>query len=150
MCSLTLILELVQLFIGRFSYGGQDSAIHIDNLSIYKITGLGGQKYRCTGQILGISPTARRGPLYYEVVEGIAVHSNGCRLVRGKIARAYTVHLDVMGGPFRGQVSSEHFQSTLGRCIGTNTGSAQLTHHGTNIDDFSFLPFDHILGHKLG
>src|SRR5690606_30446686 len=114
------------------------------------ITGPGSQKYRSPGKVDRVSPTARRGPLDNKIIEGVSLDPDRSGLLSGKIPGTDAVDLNIVGGPFGGQVPGQHFESPLGRRVGTYSVPTQFTHHGADVDDLPFPSLDHVLGHELG
>ncbi len=41
---------------------GQNTAIHIEDVAVYKVRGVRGQEHRWAHQVLRVPPAARRGP----------------------------------------------------------------------------------------
>src|SRR5690606_29963620 len=79
----------------------QYPAIHIQNLTVNKVTPATGQKNCRTLQIIRIAPLASGCALQNKFIQRIARCSNRCCLLGGKITRANAVHLDVVASPFR-------------------------------------------------
>ena len=59
-------------FSGLFANIGQNSSVHIEDVAVDKVGGVGGQKDRRTHQVLRVPPAARRGLGHDELVEGVA------------------------------------------------------------------------------
>ena len=67
-----------------------------------------------------------------------------CLLYTSDVAGADAVALDVVLAVFRSDVLGEHLQAALGCSVGGDGLTAQLTHHGADVDDLAAALCDHV------
>src|SRR5690606_26773268 len=140
----------IQLFSLWLSYRCQDAAIDVDDLPVNKVTGFAGEKDRHPCQVFRITPSTSGSSVNDKFVEWMTIHPDRGGLVCCKIAGPNAVYLNIVFCPFRSHIAGQHFQASLGCSISNHIVPSQLTHHGTNVDDFTMPSLDHAFGHPLG
>ena len=80
----------------------------------------------------------------------LARNTQGRGLGGGDVAGAHAVALDVVLAVLGSDVLGEHLQGTLGGGVGGDSLTAQLAHHGADVDDLALALFHHVGQHGLG
>ena len=65
------------IFSGLLADVGQDAAVHIEDVSVDKVGGVGGQEHRRAHQVLRVAPAAGRSFRDNELVKGAALAAGG-------------------------------------------------------------------------
>src|SRR5690348_10735608 len=95
------------------------------------------KEYRDAGEIRGLAPAARGRTLEYAVVQAFHFHARLSREVGVHPAGENRVHLDVVGGPGRGERLRELHDSALARAIRGRKSRTEYGKHRTDVDDLA-------------
>ena len=71
-------------------------------------------------------------------------------LGRCNVTRSDAIALDIGSTKFRADITGQHLEPAFGSRIGRYSFSPQFTHHGADIDDFSFSLGNHAGNNRLG
>lgn len=147
--SATKYCDAYTIFLLRlFANVCQNTAIDIQNVSVYGVGGIGGKEYCGACKLIGFEPAACGRLCADERIEGMAraiglAFAQGRRLGSGDVAGTYGVALNVVAAVFRADVAGEHFKSALGCGICRNGLPAQFAHHGADVYYLAVTLFYH-------
>ena len=124
-------------------------------MSVDKVGCIRGKEYGRPLEIFRSAPACGRGLRHDKLIKRMTAAvrltlAEGSRLGCGNVARSDAIALNVVLTIFRADIAGQHLQSALGSGIGGNSLTAQLTHHGADVDDLSVSLFDHVGNHGLG
>ena len=134
---------------------GEDAAVNVEDQAVDKVGCLGSKEHGGSAQVLGLAPALGRGLGNDELVERMTAAigldlAQGRGLRGGDVAGSDAVALDVVLAILGGDVLGQHLQTALGSGVGGDSLTAQLAHHGADVDDLAAALLDHIGNDRLG
>ena len=128
-------------------------------MAVDEVGSVGSQEHSGAHQVLGLAPAGSGGLGDDELVEGVTAAvgldlAERSGLGSSDVAGADAVALDVVLAVLGADVAGEHLQAALCRCVGGDGLTAQLAHHGADVDDLAVALLDHagdnMLCHDVG
>ena len=128
---------------------GQDAAVNVQDEAVDEVGSGRGEEDGGAAQILSFAPAACGGLGDDEAVEGVTAAvgltlAQRCGLRGGDVAGSDAVALDVVSTVLGGDVLGQHLQAALGSSVGGDGLTAQLAHHGADVDDLAAALCDHV------